>query len=353
MKKWLLISAIAAVAISGCTESDDANKTTETKVISIDPFVPKMQKGTDATTSALASGINIYAYKTGASTAGTPFLNGVEFTKTETYWTSAPTSYWPEYALDFFGFYPTTVKPTDTSDPTAFSYTVAANASAEYDIVAGYAGNMNREIVQMDYHHALSKVSFVITTVANSGLNVTVNSISVENIPMTGQFVLDTTATQVPDYFSVSNQTPVNPSTGVATLTQSEPVSVTASTDNVSSALLSGLYLMPHTLVNWAYDQANAYPMEGTYININGALSGLTDYTGDIAIPITTTEWQPGYHYIYNIVFGNTSGTTGGGGYNPNQGSNGNTKPQQILMPIQINVTVDTWTDVTVPPVDL
>lgn len=353
MKKWMLISAIAIAAISGCSESDDANKTTEANVISIDPFVPKMQKGSDATTSALASGINIYAYQTGVTPSATPFLNGVKFTKTDIYWSSTPTSYWPDYALNFFGFYPVNLKPSDPTNPTTFTYTVAADAVDEYDVVTGYAGNLNREIVQMDYHHALSKISFIISTVANSGLNITVNTISVENIPMSGEFVLDTTATQVPDYFTVSNQAPVNPSTGVATVTQTTPINVTASTENVSSPLISGLYLIPHSLVNWAYDQTDAYPMTGTYININGALSGLTDYTGDIAIPITTTQWQPGYHYIYTIVFGNTSGTTGGGGYNPNQGSNGNTKPQQILMPIQINVTVDTWTDITIPSVDL
>ncbi|MGL4292856.1 MAG: hypothetical protein ACRCSQ_04715 [Bacteroidales bacterium] len=352
MKKMMLISAIVTLAISGCTSDEIVNNTekNDLNAISISPFIYKMQKGVDATTTTLASGISIYAYKSGDYTS-TPFLNAVEFSKSGTYWTSNPIHYWPEYALDFFGFYPKTVKPTNLTDPTAFSYTVSPDASNEYDVVTSFKGNQNKEIVDMDYHHALSKISFKITTVANSGLNVTVNSIAVKNIPMTGDFVFDKTASKVPDYFTVN--VPSGNATGIATNTPTSPVSVKASTQEVSSEVISGLYLIPHTLHNWAYDQNNAYPLTGTYININGALSGLTDYTGDIAIPITTTQWQSGYHYTYNIVFGNTSGTSGGGGYNPNQGTDGNTKPEKILMPIQISVTVDTWTDVTVPPVDL
>lgn len=355
MKKWMFMTTLVILSMSGCTGEDELNKDKEAKsnVISIDPFVSIMQKGSDANLSILASGISVYSYKSGETYTDTPYLNGIDFSKSGTYWSSNPVYYWPEYDLDFFGFYPTMLKPTDVTDPTAFSYTVSSDATNEYDIVTSFTGKQNREIVQMDFHHALSKISFQITTAANSNLNVSVNSISVKNIPMSADFVFNTTATKVPDYFTVSNQKPVNPSTGYAIVTEPTPVVVSASTKEVSSSLISGLYLIPHTLINWAYDQTNAYPMTGTYININGAFTGLTDYTGDIAIPITTIAWQPGYHYIYNIVFGNTSGTSGGGGYNPNQGSSGNTKPQQILMPIQINVTVDTWTEITVPPVDM
>ncbi|MGL5705815.1 MAG: fimbrillin family protein [Tannerellaceae bacterium] len=351
MKKMLIIPLIGTLLMSACAENNSED-IVDSKKITIDAFVPKMQKGTDASTTTLASGISIYAYKTGAAYTSTPFMNDVDFKKDGNVWLSSPTYYWPEYGLDFFGYYPTTVTPTSVSDPSKFSYTVASDTKDEYDVVTAYAANQTKGIVQMQFHHALSKINFVITSYKNSGLNISINSIAIKNIPMSADFVLNTTATEVPNYFTVSNQ---GPATGTATLTNSPALTVEASTDNVSSNLVSGMYLIPQTLVNWAYSATNAYPLKGTYINLNGSLTGVTDYTGNIAIPITTVKWEPGYSYTYNIVFGNESGSTGGGGYNPDNSTDGGSKPEQILRPIQVNVAVDPWTDITptIPPVDL
>ncbi|MGL5785690.1 MAG: fimbrillin family protein [Bacteroidales bacterium] len=348
MKKLLLLSVLTASILSSCSsENEDPNIYSDQNAISIDAFAPKMQKGADATTNSLASGINIYAYKSGAPYTTTPFLNNILFEKKDQYWVSTPlTYYWPSYPLDFYGFYPKDVKPSDVAEPTKFSYTVNPDAAKESDVVVSTIANQTREVVQMQYHHALSKVSFIITSAASSGLNVSVNSIAVTDIPMNGNFELNKTATAVPDFFTVSGQSGNN----TATVTPATPVVVKSAATNVSSSPVSGLFLMPHTLVNWKYSDTNAFPMKGSYININGSLTGVTDYSGNIAIPITTTEWQPGYHYTYNIVFGNAGGTTGGGGYNPDKGTDGGKKPEQILMPIQVNVTVDQWVDVTPSP---
>lgn len=351
MKKMLIVPLIGTLLMSACSEknSDDI---VDSRKITIDAFVPKMQKGVDATTTILANGISIYGYKTGTPYTATPFMNDIDFKKSGNVWLSAPTYYWPDYGLDFFGYYPTTVAPTTVSVPSAFSYTVAPDTKNQYDVVTAYAANQTKEVVQMQFHHALSKINFVITSYKNSGLNISINSIAIKNIPMSADFVLNTTATQVPNYFTVSNQ---GASSGTATMTNSPAITVKSSTDNVSSSVLSGMYLIPQTLVNWAYSETKAYPLKGTYINLNGSLTGVTDYTGNIAIPITTQKWEPGYSYTYNIVFGNESGSTGGGGYNPDNSTDGGNKPEQILQPIQVNVAVDPWTDITptIPPVNL
>ncbi|MGL5227683.1 MAG: fimbrillin family protein [Bacteroidales bacterium] len=357
MKKWMMIPFIATLVITGCTEnSDSGDGDLDPNAITIDAFVPKMQKGVDATTSTLASGISIYAYKTGEAYSTSPFMKGVVFTKPGAgNWTSSPVTYWPMYPLDFFGFYPKTVAPTDVAVPTKFAYTVAPDAANQFDVVTSFTGNQDRELVQMKYHHALSKINFKITTFAESGLNVTVNGITMKNIPMSASFDFNTTATAVPNYFTVTNQAPVNPSNGNSLITPAQPIVVNSSTADVSSDLITGMYLIPHKLVNWAYTDANAYPLTGTYINIQGSLSGITNYTGNIAIPIITSMWQPGYSYTYNIIFGNPNGGSGGGGYNPDNSTDGNKKPEQILMPILVSVTVDEWVDINppVPPVDL
>lgn len=350
MKKLLMIPLIGTLLMSACSEnqSDDI---VESNKITIDAFVPKMLKGADATTTTLATGIGIYAYKTGTPYT-TPFMDGIDFKKGSSYWGSTPTYYWPEYNLDFYGYYPSTVKPTTTGEPSKFSYTVAPDTKNQTDVVSAYTANQTKEIVQMQFHHALSKINFVITSYKNSGLNVDVNSIAIKNIPMSADFALQTAATQVPNFFTVTNQ---GAATGTATLTNTPAIKVQSSTENVSSNLISGMYLIPQTLANWSYTDTKAYPLKGSYINLNASLSGVTEYTGNIAIPITTVKWEPGYSYTYNIVFGNETGSTGGGGYNPDKSTDGGNKPEQVLQPIQVNVSVDEWTDIvpTIPPVVL
>ncbi|MGL5635295.1 MAG: fimbrillin family protein, partial [Bacteroidales bacterium] len=164
MKKWMIIPFITTIVIVGCTEnSNSGDGDPDPNAIAIDAFVPKMQKGVDATTSTLASGISIYAYKTGEAYSTSPFMKGVVFTKPGAgNWTSSPVTYWPMYPLDFFGFYPKTVAPTDVTVPTKFSFTVAPDAANQFDVVTSFTGNQDRELVQMKYHHALSKINFKI-----------------------------------------------------------------------------------------------------------------------------------------------------------------------------------------------
>ncbi|MGL4491621.1 MAG: hypothetical protein ACRCT5_02130, partial [Tannerellaceae bacterium] len=87
MKKMLIIPLIGTLLMSACAENNSED-IVDSKKITIDAFVPKMQKGTDASTSTLASGISIYAYKTGAAYTSTPFMNDVDFKKDGNVWLS-------------------------------------------------------------------------------------------------------------------------------------------------------------------------------------------------------------------------------------------------------------------------
>ncbi len=361
MKNLISISCIVLLALTSCMEEKEVigNKTSEnsktTEGISFKTYVPKMMKGTDATVADLEDGFAVYAYENGKTYTNNPFINNIIFKKGSEYWVSTPVYYWPSYGLDFFAFYPSSITPTSVSTPTKFSYTVLADANSEIDILMSYMGDQTRanDPVQMDFHHALSKISFIITTTANSGINITANNISLENIPMSADFTFNTTSgTAIPNFFTTSN---LGTSDGTATLTTGLPVTVTAGTSNVSSSVISAMYLIPHTLTNWAYGATGTttYPLSsGTYINISGSLSGTASYTGNIAIPITTTQWQPGMSYTYTIVFGN-DGATGGGGYNPDKSADDGTKPEKILLPIQLDVTIDAWDNQSTIDVDL
>ena len=149
------------------------------------------------------------------------------FKKGTSVWISDPVYYWPSYNLDFYAFYPITVKPTAVADPTIFNYTVAPSAANEFDVVMSYTGNQSRvnSPVDMEFHHALSKINFIITTWKGSGLNIKVDSIGMRDVPMQGTFTFDITATAVPNYFQVTDQTAKNN----ATISLTTPVTVTAS----------------------------------------------------------------------------------------------------------------------------
>lgn len=359
MKKLSLFCSVLIAALAGCNNDVTTNNTPDTVdgAITMNAFVPKMSRGSNATVGTLqADGFYTFAYQSPTDgTYGSPFMNNVEFNYNATNkdWISTPIYYWPQYALDFFCYSPD-VMTSGSTTPQNFDYTVAADAKDEVDVLMTYAAKQTQPTtgnpLELAFHHALSKVNFVVQTQSGSDLDVKVNNISVKNVLMKGNIAYNLAATKMP-YFNVTGQT----TAGSPIVTPAAPIVLTAAATgaaNVSSAPIEGMFLMPQALTPWQYSTANSIDMTGTYINISGELSGVTAYTGDIAIPITTTNWAPGYSYTYTILFGN-GGTTGGGGYNPNKPNPGDTtKPQQILVPITISVTVDEWVDFT-PPINV
>ena len=54
MKKMLIIPLVGTLLMSACSENN-SDDIADSRKITIDAFVPKMQKGVDATTTILAS----------------------------------------------------------------------------------------------------------------------------------------------------------------------------------------------------------------------------------------------------------------------------------------------------------
>lgn len=361
MKKLSILTLIAPIAIISCVNDADIIDKTATQIkdksISFSPYVGASVKSQGASVEALESGIMVYAFKTGETTNS--YFNGsyATFSKPtgETLWISSPVYFWPQYALDFYGYYPPATFETliKADSPTTFSYTVSDEASKQIDLVTAFAGDQSTETsVPMNFYHALSKVEFTVENYTGSGLTLKINSIGIRNITNSGDFEITKTQT-IEGFYKV---TPGTALTDSAISTLSTAVTVAA---GATSSVLDSMYLMPQTLNLWAYSETQAYPLTGSYIIINGEISGNAQYTGEIAIPFTTTEWEPGYFYKYNIVFGdyaNSGSTSGGGGYNPNKPSTtpGDTdKPQKVLLPIKIDVSVEPWNDVNEPDIIL
>ena len=343
MKNLILLSAIASLTLVGCQSEDEFKKDFDnSNTISFNPYLQKLMKGSDAVKADLEKGINVYAYKADEGfSEKDPYIDGVIFEKKDgnTYWTSTPVKNWPTYALSFIGYYPKTVGPNDIKTPNVFSYTVLDDIDAQEDILLAFTQNKYRaNPVEMKFHHALSKVNFEIGTVANCGLNVEVHSITVKNVPSSADFTYAPHDLGVPLLFTINNTAGVKDF--IYNLASS--VTVTASDQIEKSDKLSGFYLIPHAISKWVYGE-NSYDKLATqtYINLNATFTGSAERTGNIAIPIQTTSWQPGMSYTYTIMFGDSNGTSGGGGYDPD--INDDDKPQQILTPINMQVDINYW----------
>ena len=351
MRKKLFLLSFVVALLASCNNEVEINKpikTFEPSAITINSFVPKMTKATDTNVDTLQDkGISVFTYKAGTSDI---FMDDVTYSydATDNYWVSSPIYYWPDYAIDFYACYPSVITK-GTTTPNVFTYTVYPEGQDEVDVVMAFKGNQTAPAssnpLDMVFQHALSKISFVFEVKANSGLDLQIYTAQLIDIMSVGTFTYDTTAVAMP-YFTVADQaTTTNPVLNIGIL------EVKSSTTDVSSAVEGNLYLIPQSLTNWSVTQTDAIDMKGTYLELTATISGVTSYNGDIAIPITTTEWLPGYSYTYTIVFGG-DGSTGGGGYNPNKPSPSNPdQPEQILMPINISATVEEWVDVSPEPV--
>ena len=68
MKKNVWIPIIGAISVIGCTSEkvgEEQQSQMDANAISVNAFVPKMQKSGDATVTVLESGINVKDIKTG------------------------------------------------------------------------------------------------------------------------------------------------------------------------------------------------------------------------------------------------------------------------------------------------
>ena len=297
MKKIIylhLLSFLIVNLLSGCDsdKSEDIDISEKNNIV-FNPHINEIVKAVDTDVSMLKNGFLVYSNEISSDTSSTLYLDSIIFKQNGTYWTSSPQYGWTEKTFDFYGYYPVTIYVPDTSAPETFTYTVPLNSDDEVDVVMAYAGaqTYNNTPVEMVSHHALSKVNFIFIIKGESNLNLTINSVSIVSIPTKADFTFNISATDVPDYFTVSNQ---NIDTTVIN-TLAQPVSLKAADSDVTSSSIEGLYLIPHKLNLWSYSTETTWPMQGSYINIDGEITGVTTYTGNIAIPIPTdcTEWQP------------------------------------------------------------
>ena len=136
-----LLIAIYVVAFYACNDTDvkSGGKSKQEDVvnsISFRTYVPKTLKGGTTTISTLETGdgFSVYAYHSG--TSPTSYFEDVifKFDEQGPSCTSLPIYYWPSGSLDFYCFYPTTIKPHATP-PFSFYVNIASSSAPQEYIV--------------------------------------------------------------------------------------------------------------------------------------------------------------------------------------------------------------------------
>lgn len=332
MKKLHLFMAAtlsaATFSLASCSESDDMPQ----PVGGFDNEIrfaanTEYSRAGEITTANLSS-FNVYAY---TGTADTLFMNNVAVSKTGTnVWSYSPVQYWPaNETVDFYAFAPASwVGTKGALSPIAYDaypgtediiYAVSANLS-------GNTGQANAQVI-FSFRHALSKVTVKMRS-SNTNLEVKVTNVAMAHLMTKGNFSFPRNSTAgTPTTDNIGKWADQNtPMTYMLHMSQS-PSDIITLTETPTVVSMAGqtsdgsLFMMPQPLV-WhnggsdtdnyitvmcsIYDTksgAKLWPNENT--PAENIVEGSTFGDGLLKFPLSTSkfsEWQPGCHYIYNLV---------------------------------------------------
>lgn len=292
--------------------------------------------------------------------------------------------YWPNGSITFFACKNATPDWKSDNSTLEADFTVNPTVSSQVDFIYAVqtvATKPSDGKTELNFRHALSQVEFMAKN-KNKNIRVEITGVSVCNVFESAHFVFPTGNTK--DNYEDHNNTttPTIASQGewsdrsslkkynvefaAKPLVGNESATaVSLTTDNDGSKEYSSntMYLIPQALTSWVPTEA---PTPGASTNTKGyflvkckiwnvAKPDPSDPDGgyksddvliwpktgaeysEIAIPIPAVTWEQGKRYVYTFVF-TTNGT---GGYNPNPDPSDPPKPEDVLVPIKLDVKVD------------
>lgn len=354
MKKVLFLSAIAAMAMTSCS-NDQEIEGLKTNDQLIDFSV--------LTTRSLPITSNLELQRTtfkawGFTPTGVAYLGetgGVDVSYSNGAWTYSPKKSWPSETLNFVALNPAThEKLTEvnmTSSSQTVKYEVATDVEQQVDVMYAVKQNQTKSSnpVNLVFKHALAQVAFKATT-TDPKYTAEIGSIEVHNLKNKGTFTFPKTDTQAGSgngagFWGLEN-TYENYSIGIA----NKAVSVTSTGVDVTAN--DGVLMpLPQEFTAWQTQKSSAVAIAKAdeskhgYLKIQLKLKENETYLVGSESTFATVympfgyKWEMGKKYIYNLKFGN------GAGYD----ENGN----PVLQFIEFNPTVDPWIDEAVVEIDM
>lgn len=299
MKK-ILFAAMAALAITSCSQNEIDGIDNEKSAKNLISFNSIVKKGARAVVADLpklkTDGFNVYAYNTGTDVAGTGALDKIIINKEKVSYDSGTTSwgsendhYWPETDnLQFYAFY----APKSSSlvlDNTATNkypeikdYVINKAVAEQEDLLVAKVENATKTNssgqVTFTFSHALTQINFSVKPKTfKAGLTYTVTSMSISDVVNKGTYNYNTgwtpsTATNDKDTYTIYS--------GTTNITENKAVALNA----------EPFMLLPQT--------ANAT------ITVNYTVTdskGQTLYTGTDKTVATQMAWVPNKNIRYTL----------------------------------------------------
>lgn len=291
--KQILLAALAAMAITSCSQNEDIPSIGSGDAqITFNTVVNKSTRATPMVTADFAS-FSIYGYQTenpfdGTASLGSAFMNNVAATKGEDgVWTLAGGPYyWPlKGNMQFFAVSPATYVTTyAVGDPAgfpSFGYTIQ---DVQEDLLAARTLNATKSgnAVQLSFSHLLTQVNFSAQLEANIDYEIT--SIKVVGVNNTGTF----TYAAAKGAWSATSGTASYEYAGNFAATPADGIIDLGTADNA-------LMLMPQTLPAGA-------KIEVTYKATAATGNKQVTFDGTKSVAIENATWTPGQNICYKLV---------------------------------------------------
>lgn len=236
MKK-ILFAAVAAMAITGCSQNEEIEKAAQPVEIGFNTAVSKTTRATTLVNADFKK-FTAYAYSTtGAfadATAVNALIPGTDFELKESAWSSGNSVfYWPATdQVSFFAFSPNTTEQLSWGAAVAktaptLTYTVKDAVKDQEDLVVAEAMNKQKaisgttEAVALNFKHALTKIGFKIKG-EGSGITYTLNKVVIK-AKNKGVYTYATSTTEatlgtwaIPDDVTTTTSYTIEPATALS-----------------------------------------------------------------------------------------------------------------------------------------
>lgn len=236
MKK-ILFAAVAAMAITGCSQNEEIEKAAQPVEIGFNTAVSKTTRATTLVNADFKK-FTAYAYSTtGAfadATAVNALIPGIDFELKESAWSSGNSVfYWPATdQVSFFAFSPNTTEQLSWGAAVAktaptLTYTVKDAVKDQEDLVVAEAMNKQKaisgttEAVALNFKHALTKIGFKIKG-EGSGITYTLNKVVIK-AKNKGVYTYATSTTEatlgtwaIPDDVTTTTSYTIEPATALS-----------------------------------------------------------------------------------------------------------------------------------------
>ena len=260
--------------------------------------------------------------------------------------------FWPENDLDFTAYVNAgnTFHWDNGQGPKFVDFQPAQDAASQVDLLYAKKLGQNRQVVNLNFRHALSQVVFKAVNNSTTGMKVTISEVEINHLNGQGTFEFPTVNTDInyENHDDIANGTETLEGQGTWTnLTgdnkyttgdlgaievQNTPTDLT--TVNHAKGADRSLILLPQEVEAWKPEtkqDAGAY----FKMKVKFEKDGKTIYDNYAYIPVNIS-WKQGVRYIYTFTFadGNNGGWT-----DP-------TNPDPVLSAISFDVTTDDFVPV-------